>query len=69
MAWPPALLDGVAGQQPRAQHHRWVRRVRATRDRGDHHRAVVEHELVPSVKRCRMHVTACGARRLLALSD
>ena len=41
---PPrqARLDGLAGQQPGAEHDRRVRRVRAARDRGDHHRAVVE---------------------------
>ena len=39
-----ALVDGVLRQQRRAEHHRRVRRVRARRDRGDHHRAVVELE-------------------------
>ena len=34
--------DGVARQQARADHHRRVRRVRARRDRGDDHVAVVE---------------------------
>ena len=37
-----APLDGVAGEDPGAEHHRRVRGVRAARDRGDHDVAVVE---------------------------
>ena len=44
------LFDGVAGQQRRAEHHRRVGRVGARRDRGDRHRAVVEHELAALVR-------------------
>jgi hypothetical protein len=40
------LLDGLLGQQRRADHHRGVGRVGARRDRGDHDRAVVDHALL-----------------------
>ena len=45
-------VDGVLGQQGRAEHHRRVRGVGAAGDRGDHDGAVVELELAarrPSV--------------------
>ena len=41
-------LDGVAGEDPGAEHHRRVRGVRAARDRRDHDMAVVERR-----SRCR----------------
>ena len=41
------LLDGVAGQQPGAEHHRRVGGVGAAGDRGDHDVAVVELGLGP----------------------
>ena len=39
-------LDGLPGQEARSDHHRRIRGVRATRDRGDDHGPVVERELV-----------------------
>ena len=72
-----AALDGVAGQQPGADHHRRVRRVRARRDRRDHDVAVVELGLRPVLERERDGIGAAvgdlrpaglGARVLLGLA-
>ena len=41
-----ALLDRLLRQQPRPDHHRRVRGVGAAGDRGDHHRAVVDLDLL-----------------------
>ena len=70
-----AALDGVAREQPGADHHRRVRRVRARRDRRDHDVAVVELGLGPVGERQRhadrgalgdLHAAGPGARRLAA---
>ena len=36
-----SLLNGLLREQPRSQHNRRIRSVRATRDRGDHDRTVL----------------------------
>ena len=50
-------LDRVAGEHPGAEHDRGVRGVRAARDRGDHHVAVVELELGAVIG---LHVDVAG---------
>src|SRR5207248_2685973 len=44
-------LDRLLRQQPRAQHHRRIRGVGAARDRGDHHRALREIEMLAALAR------------------
>ena len=43
---PETRLDGLPGQEARTDHDGRIRRVRATRDRGDDHGPVVKGELV-----------------------
>ncbi len=44
------LLDRLAGEKPGADHHRRVRGVGAAGDRGDHHAAVVELDLLAALE-------------------
>src|ERR1700736_5956581 len=41
-----SLLDRVAGEQSRGEHHARIRRVRAAGNGGDHHRSVTNRELL-----------------------
>ena len=63
-----AARDGVAREDPRADHHRRVRGVRAARDRRDHDVAVVELERLAVERHARRRAAARErARRLRAV--
>ena len=53
-------LDGVAGEDPGAEHHRRVRGVGAARDRGDHDMAVIERRLGSVRERDRRSRCVCA---------